>query len=211
MRSDSSQNVERAMKAAGTDRGWEDSYGGNVGYKTLLGCTNEELRRWAGIGWIIDLGSGARQKVARAIQSIDPSIMVLSIDPSLASPDEIKWRNDYVKLRQGTTSKFRAYPSTIASLIEEGGAIAEGVAGAVFAVYSRPYYADTPEEVHRDLNTMISWLAAGGEIRIYPVREWQKDIVQIYLQNRQDVFWEWQSFPPGRDDRLIIRKKVGVS
>lgn len=198
-RGDGNDAMKRIVESTGTDRNLEL-------YKSKLGFTDEDLRRWAKLGWIVDLGSGWDQLFAQQAQCLlGEGAQVLSVDPSLAASADIEPRGVFSRQILGKKGTWQAQPNTIAALIQEG-FLAENSVAVILALWSVPHYLDPkkPKELEEALNNIVLALMPGGEFRAYPIAPSQRDDIEEILSYFPNVTVEFPEEASG--ELLIVRK-----
>lgn len=196
-----SSAMKKAHESRGTDRSLEE-------YKKSLRFTDGDLKRWAAMGWIMDLGSGdSQQFVQEARKLLGEDVPNVPVDPSLASPGEVEYRREKKRREFPDTNEWQPQPNTIAALIQEK-FLAENSVAVILALWSVPEHLDPkkPKELEAALNNIALALMPGGEFRAYPVAPSLRDDIKEIFAPFPNLTVEFPEEAGG--ELLIVRKHI---
>lgn len=131
-------------------------------YEKYLGVSAEELQR----GLVLDLGSGARQQLAKELSGLD--VQVVSLNPELRDEEVRNWS----KKRILDPLRYPRWKRLAVAGIAQELPFKKGTFALVLANYSVPLYLKKEKgNLSKAFSEIIRVLRKSGEARIFPVTE----------------------------------------
>lgn len=157
---------------------------------------------------ILDLGAGLRQELARQAKELNLQSKIVSLDPKLG----LSLEKDLALLAYSQDRKEREdarknLPPMPIAAISTALPFKEHSFDKIYALYSVPYYLESPQEIKVTLEEMIRTTKDGGTIKAFPLDKNQATITKQILNHLPNLEFNLEEKVKNEDWLLTIKKK----